>query len=70
MGTAVANPIVLNTNDTNIIEGIGSSYTGNGATKGHNLTYKIAQSSGANAYSNLRFDESTTLEITYTLSDI
>jgi len=53
-----------------IIESIGSAYTGEGANNGHNLTYKIAQSTGTDSYSELRSDESTTLTITYTLSDI
>ena len=70
MGTAVKKAIVLNDKKaTNIIEEIGSSYTGNGARKGHNLTYKIAQSSDKDAYSKLNFDQSNTLTITYTLTD-
>ena len=52
-----------------IIKGIGSAYTGNGAKQGHNLTYKIAQNDDKDAYSELNFEESTTLTITYTLSD-
>ena len=70
MGTAAKKAIVLNDKKaTNIIEEIGSSYTGNGATKGHNLTYKIAQSKDKDAYSKLNFDQSNTLTITYTLTD-
>ena len=70
-GSAVKDPIVLNDKKAaTIIEGVGSAYTGNGANKGHNLTYKIAQSSDEDAYSKLSFEESTTLTITYTLSDI
>ena len=70
MGKAVTSAIVLNDKKaTNIIEEIGSSYTGNGATKGHNLTYKISQSTDKDAYSKLNFDQSNTLTITYTLTD-
>jgi len=53
-----------------IINGIGSAYTGDGAGNGHNLTYKISQSAGADSYSALRSDQSKTLTILYTLSDI
>jgi len=71
MGEVSDDTIVLNDkNPTNIVEGIGSAYTGNGANKGHNLTYKIAQSSDDDAYSQLNFEQSQTLTITYTLSDI
>ncbi|SDW37778.1 hypothetical protein SAMN05444411_101599 [Lutibacter oricola] len=70
IGKVVEQPIILNDKKaTNIIEGIGSAYTGNGAKKGHNLTYKIAQSDEANSYAFLDFDDSTTLTIVYTLSD-
>ena len=70
LGEPVKNPILLNNKKaTNIIEGIGSAYTGYGPESGHNLTYKIAQSSSSNAYASLDFKQSTTLTITYTLSD-
>ena len=70
MGKASEEPILLNSKEaTNIIKGIGSAQTGNGAKKGHNLTYKIAQSDDKDAYANLNFEQSTTLTITYTLSD-
>ncbi|SDW11977.1 hypothetical protein SAMN05444411_101104 [Lutibacter oricola] len=70
MGEIAEKSIVLNNKKaTNIIKGIGSAYTGNGAKKGHNLTYRITQSDDKDAYANLNFDESTTLTITYTLSD-
>ncbi|SDW40400.1 hypothetical protein SAMN05444411_101651 [Lutibacter oricola] len=70
MGEIAEKSIVLNNKKaTNIIKGIGSAYTGNGAKNGHNLTYRITQSEDKDAYANLNFDESTTLTITYTLSD-
>ena len=70
MGTASEESIILNDKKAEtIIRGIGSAYTGNGATNGHNLTYKIAQSDDKDAYQNLNFDQSTTLTITYTLTD-
>jgi len=70
MGKAVKAPILLNSKKAyKIIEGIGSAYTGNGAKKGHNLTYKIAQSKGNGSYAKLNFKQSKTLTITYTLTD-
>ena len=70
-GSVSGDAIVLNGNSAAIIiEGVGSAYTGNGANKGHNLTYKIAQSNDSDAYSKLNFEQSQTLTITYTLSDI
>ena len=70
MGEASDDAIILNSKKAeNIIKGIGSAYTGNGAKKGHNLTYKIAQSDDKDAYANLNFEQSTTLTITYTLTD-
>jgi len=70
-GSVAKDAIVLNDKKAaTIIEGVGSAYTGNGANKGHNLTYKIAQSKDDKAYSKLSFEQSQTLTITYTLSDI
>ena len=70
MGIAVTNSIVLNDkNATSIIAGVGSAYTGDGAENGHNLTYAIKQSSDEGAYASLNLDDSTTISITYTLTD-
>ena len=70
MGEASKKSIVLNDKKAEtIIKGIGSAYTGNGAKSGHNLIYKIAQSDDTDAYQNLNFEQSTTLTITYTLTD-
>jgi hypothetical protein len=52
-----------------IIDGIGSSYTGNGPNNGHQLTYTLLQSSDTDSYEDLDFDQSDTVTITYTLSD-
>ncbi|WP_111707371.1 hypothetical protein [Lutibacter citreus] len=67
MGKANDTGIILSSKKAqNLIEGIGSAYTGNGA-QGHNLTYKLTQIKGE--YAKLNFDESTNLTITYTLTD-
>ncbi len=53
----------------NIITGIGSCYTGNGTSKGHQLTYTLEQNAPAN-YGDLDFDDNATvLTVTYTISD-
>ena len=70
MGVAEKNAIALSTkNADKIIDGVGSAYTGNGANKGHNLTYTLTQSDEDGSYSEIDFDQSQTLSITYTLSD-
>ncbi|MBI5916615.1 MAG: hypothetical protein HY842_14655 [Bacteroidetes bacterium] len=53
--------------DYDIVTGIGSCYTGNGASNGHNLTYSLTENSGS--YGSLNFDTDYTLTVTYTLSD-
>jgi len=62
-------PITLNKNAQKIIGGVGSSYTGNGVSKGHQLTYTLAMDEQKGSYAKLDFDESNTLAITYTLTD-
>ena len=52
-----------------IIKSIGSCYTGKGVQKGHNLSYSLALLKNKKSYSELDFDASSTLTITYTLSD-
>ena len=70
MGTANAAAIELSTTTADkIIDGVGSSYTGNGANKGHNLTYSLALDTAAGSYAQVDFDQATTLTVTYTLSD-
>lgn len=69
-GTPAASAINLNNKlAADIISGIGSCYTGDGASNGHQLTYQVKESTDASAYSNLNFDNSATLTITYTLTD-
>lgn len=61
--------LTLTTADQTIISGIGSAYTGNGASNGHNLTYEVAFGAGGPAsYSDLIFS-SNTATVTYTISD-
>jgi hypothetical protein len=70
MGTANAAAIELSTTTADkIIDGVGSSYTGNGANKGHNLTYSLALDTAAGSYAQVDFDQATVLTVTYTLSD-
>ncbi|GAB3165452.1 hypothetical protein [Telluribacter humicola] len=68
LGQPVTGGIMLNASAQDLIVGIGSSYTGNGPANGHQLIYTI-QSNGAEAYQKLRFDQSTTLGILYTITD-
>ena len=70
MGVAVSEAIALRIDRADeIISGVGSAYTGNGANKGHNLTYTLTQSNEEGSYAQIDFDQSQTLSITYTLSD-
>ena len=69
-GKTIGEPILLNNKKASkIITDIGSAYTGNGAKKGHNLIYKIAQSKEKDAYANRISEKATLLTIMYTLSD-
>lgn len=68
MGTAEAQ-INLNNRAQNIITGVGSAYTGNGVAKGHQLTYALNLDNANTAYANLDADQSTSLAITYTMTD-
>ncbi|PCI03735.1 MAG: hypothetical protein COB81_03325 [Flavobacteriaceae bacterium] len=70
MGDAEENALVLSTqNAQTIIDDIGNAYTGNGPSKGHNLTYTLTKNSDADSYASLNFNQSQTITITYTLSD-
>ena len=60
---------VLTSNPLNIISQIGSSYTGVGTSKGHNIEYILKLKKEKGSYAKLDFDQSTTLVINYTLSD-
>ena len=61
--------ITLDATAQQIISGIGSSYTGNGVMKGHQLSYNLALDSKKGAYASLDYDQANTLAITYTLTD-
>lgn len=58
--------ITLTSTAQDLLTGIGSAYTGNGPSNGHNLTYSLSQ---VGSYAALDFDNSNTLTVTYTLSD-
>ncbi|MBK8500971.1 MAG: hypothetical protein IPL46_01535 [Saprospiraceae bacterium] len=62
-------PVILNKISQKVITGVGSSYTGNGVAKGHQLTYSLALDEKEGSYEKLDFDNSNTLAITYTLTD-
>ncbi len=54
----------------NIITGIGSAYTGDGTSNGHNLTYSLEASGGGTAdYADLEANAGTDITATYTISD-
>jgi hypothetical protein len=61
--------IMLDKSAQDIITGVGSSYTGNGVSKGHQITYSLALDNQRGSYAQLDFDQSNTLGITYTLTD-
>ncbi len=62
-----AGAVTLTTSDQSVITGIGSAYTDDGVSNGHNLTYTLAVASGS--YANLDAASGATVEITYTISD-
>jgi hypothetical protein len=64
-----ASAISINPTTQNIINNIGSAYTGDGVNNGHNLSYKLELLPDAGSYALLDFEDSSTIEITYTLSD-
>lgn len=61
--------VTLSGTAQNIIEGVGSCYTNDGINNGHQLTYVLEQDGALGSYSNLDFDDATTLTITYTLTE-
>jgi len=72
LGLPSSTALILTASDQTIISGIGSAYTGNGANNGHNLTY-VLSSGGIGAianYADLEAASSTTITVTYTISDI
>ncbi|KUO68321.1 MAG: hypothetical protein APF83_10355 [Lutibacter sp. BRH_c52] len=72
LGTASGELTLTNVGQS-IVTGIGSTYTGDGVSKGRNLTYKLDYATGESTdYAALRFDlvDAAPITITYTLSDI
>jgi len=63
-GTA-AGTITLSATAQTLISGIRGAYTGTGANNGHQLTYKLEITD----YSKLDFDNSTTIQIDFTIVD-
>lgn len=71
LGTPSAQ-LTLSAIDQPIVLGIGSAYTGNGTSNGHNLTYALAAGStpgGVAAYADLQATATVTAKVTYTISD-
>lgn len=62
-----AGTLTLSGTGQNIITGIGSAWTDTPENKGHRLTYTLELATGN--YADLDADDSTTLTVTYTLSD-
>jgi hypothetical protein len=61
-----AGAVVLSATPKTLISGIGRCYTGNGNTNGHRLNYALSISS----YQSLYYNQSTTLQIAFTLTDM
>ncbi|MCB0734651.1 MAG: hypothetical protein KDC76_08720 [Bacteroidetes bacterium] len=68
MGSSAGQITLSNTNQT-VVSSIGSCYTGNGANNGHNLYYSLELDPTAGSYSDIDFDDATTLTIMYTISN-
>lgn len=67
IATSASSTLTLSTTAQDLLTAIGSGYTGDGANNGHQLTYNLAVHTGS--YSSLKWDNSTTLTIAYTISD-
>lgn len=65
LGTA-GTAITLSASDQDLITGIGSCYTGDGANNGSNLTYSLEL--GTNGFTDL-VETNTTVQVTYTIAD-
>ena len=57
--------VILDGTSKQIIGGIGGAYTGTGVGNGHQLTYSLSIAD----YNQLDFDATTTIEVTYTITD-
>jgi hypothetical protein len=62
-----AGKVILSNKDQELISGIGSCYTGNGTSQGHNLTYQLDLTDN-DSYQNL-VEIDTKITVTYTLTD-
>ena len=62
-----ASQITLSGSEQNVITGIGSCYTGNGSSNGHNLTYQLDLVAPEN-YADL-VQANTSITVTYTLTE-
>jgi len=69
MGTS-AGQLTLSGTAQDLVTGIGSCYTGNGTSNGHQLTYTLLLNPVAGSYANLDFDDANTLSVTYTLTNL
>lgn len=72
LGKPSAQLTLSSTVDQIIVSGIGSAYTGNGTSNGHNLTYALAAGStpgGVAAYADLEAAVTAIATVTYTISD-
>jgi len=63
-GTPVG-PVSLSSTSQTLISGIGRCFTGNGMNNGHRLNYSLEITN----YNSLRFNESSTIQIAFTLTD-
>ncbi|WP_313260794.1 hypothetical protein [Sphingobacterium sp.] len=68
LGTPSAQ-LTLTAADQTVISGIGSAYTGDGVSNGHNLSYVIAPSASEGGYADLEAAAATVATVTYTISD-
>ncbi|MCB0734288.1 MAG: hypothetical protein H6608_08620 [Flavobacteriales bacterium] len=66
---ASAGQITLASKDQTVVAKIGSCYTGDGASNGHNLYYSLELDPTAGSYADIDFDDATTLTIMYTISN-
>ncbi len=68
MGSS-AGTVTLTSSDQKVITGIGSCYTADGASNGHNLQYALELDTKKGSYAKIDFDQDVNLEITYTISN-
>jgi len=71
LGVPNGSSLTLTAADQTIISGIGSAFTGDGVSNGHNLTYALALGNGTSvaAYEDLEATTTAIATVTYTISD-